>query len=347
MPQPKLASPPPAATYPDNPPLVRIWRGGWIESQHRGAWALVDAAGHLVDSVGDVRAGSFARSSLKSLQALPLMESGAAERFGLGTAEVALALSSHNGEACHTQVVTGMLARAGLSEADLRCGPQPPGDPKTRAELSAGGRKPGALHNNCSGKHAGFLCLSCHLGLEPRDYLDPNGGVQVAVRRAVEEMTGVLPGELATAIDGCSAPTFRLPLMRLATAMARVANPESLAPSRRAACERMLNAAAAHPELVAGHHKRLCTDILRVTRGRLFAKIGGDAIYVIGARGTGRGLAVKIDDGESRGLSPLVIALCERFGWLSKAESDALAAWRAGPTRNWAGLEVGRVEVLG
>ncbi len=344
--RPELQADAPQATYPDNPVLVRAWRGDWVESQHRGAWALVDSSGQVIDSAGDVKARVFARSSVKSLQALPLIESGAADRFGLSEVEVALALSSHSGESCHTVPVAGLLARLGLSADALQCGPQPPSDPRTRAELARRGEKPSSLHNNCSGKHAGFLCLACHLGMAPVRYLDPADQVQRAARAAVESMSGVLPGELTTAIDGCSAPTFRMPLVRLATAIARVSNPERLSAQRRGACERLLEAAARHPELIAGQHKRLCTDLGRATQGRLFPKIGGEAVYVVGIRGADRGLAIKIDDGETRGLHPLVIALCERFGFLDGEELRALHAWRAGALRNWAGIEVGRIEVL-
>ncbi len=346
MPQPELQVSAPPALYPDNPVLVRIWRGEWVESQHRGAWALVDSSGKLIDSAGDVRARVFARSSLKSIQALPLLESGAAERFGLGDVEIALAVSSHSGESCHTEPVASLLARIGLDVNALQCGPQPPNDAHTRIELQRRGEASSSLHNNCSGKHAGFLCLACHLGVAPDRYLDPEEQVQLQVRSAVEAMSGAQSGELSTAIDGCSAPTFRMPLARLATAIARVSNPERLAPKRRDACERILEAAARHPELIAGTRHRLCTDLSRATQGRLFPKIGGEAIYVVGIRGADRGLAVKIDDGDTRGLHPLVIALCERFGFLQAGELRSLHAWRAGKLRNWAGLEVGRIEVM-
>lgn len=346
MPQSELQASAPQATYPDNPVLVRAWRGDWVESQHRGAWALVDGEGRVIEQAGEIRAPIFARSSLKSLQALPLIESGAADRYGLSDTELALAISSHSGESCHTEPVAGLLQRLGLSARDLQCGPQPPNDSRTRVELERRGEQPTALHNNCSGKHAGFLCLACHLGVEPARYLDPAQQVQREIRAAVEAMSGVQPGELSMAIDGCSAPTFRMPLVRLATAIARVANPERLSAPRRNACERLLEAAARHPELIAGHHKRLCTAIGRATKGRLFPKIGGEAVYVVGIRGADRGLAVKMDDGESRGLHPLVIALCERFGFLDADELRELQAWRAGALRNWAGLEVGRLEVL-
>lgn len=332
--------------FPDNPVLAQVLRGDHVESQHRGSWALVDAAGDVLDGAGDVRSLYFARSSIKALQAVPLCESGAADRFELSPPELALAISSHNAEACHTERVAGLLERLGRDVSDLRCGAHPPGDPRARAELAAKNEAPSALHNNCSGKHAGFLALSAHLGDEPAAYLEPDSPTQALVRAAIADLTGHAAAELEHAIDGCSAPTYRLSLVELATGLARVANPDGLAPARRAACERLTAAAAAHPELIAGHHKRLCTDLARVSRGVLFPKIGAEAVYVIGVRGGDRGLAVKIDDGSRRALAPVVLALCERFELLENDALEELARWREQPSRNWAGLAVGRVEVV-
>ena len=340
---------PPSASgreYPDNPVLVRVWRGHAVESQHRGAWVLADGSGEVFAGAGAWDRPVFARSSVKCLQALPLLESGAAEHFALSDREVALALSSHNAEACHTETVAGLLARIGLGVEDLRCGAQTPGDPEARRRLREAGEKPTALHNNCSGKHAGFLALARHLGEPPERYLDPQGRVQALVRDAVRTMSGVAAEDFSSAVDGCSAPTFRLPLHDLATAFARVASPEKLAPARRGACERMLSAVAQHPELIAGSHQRICTDIARATGGRVFPKVGGDAVYAFGVRGRDRGIAVKMDDGAGRGLHALVVALLRRFGFASESELAQLAAWEARTLRNWAGLEVGRTEVL-
>ncbi len=348
-PLPEMSSPPePAAdgAWPDNPVLTRVWRGDHVESQHRGAWVLVDPAGQVLEGAGAVDHPIFARSSLKSLQALPLIETGAAERFDFGEDELALVVASHNGEPCHSERVSALLERLGLDAGDLQCGPQPPGDPETRRALQRSGRAPTAVHNNCSGKHAGFLALALHLDVDLAAYLDPESASQTLVRRAVEELTASADGELSWAVDGCSAPAFRLPLARLATGIARVANPDGLAAPRRAACRRIADAAAAWPELVGGRHQRLCTDLLRVTGGRLFPKIGGEAVYVVGARGGDRGLALKVDDGNLRGLHASVVALLERFGLLSPDEVAALESWRHPVLRNWAGLEVGRIEVV-
>ncbi|MCP3918351.1 MAG: asparaginase [bacterium] len=331
--------------FPENPVLARAWRGDHVESQHRGAWVLVDTAGNVLEGEGAHERAFFARSSTKSLQALPLIETGAAERFGLSDAELALALASHSGEALHTDVVAALLARLELGAEHLLCGSQIPFDRDARADLERRGERPTAVHNNCSGKHAGFLALALHLGVEPARYIDPESEGQQLVREAVLEMTGVAEGDLTTAVDGCSAPTFRMPLTALATAFARVTNPDGLGAERRAACERMLAAVAEHPVHIAGSHKRLCTDLVRASGGRLFAKVGGEAIYAVGIRGADSALAVKVDDGANRGLYAVVVTLLRRLGLLEPDEDAALASWGETPLSNWAGREVGRIEV--
>lgn len=330
---------------PDQPVLVRVWRGNHVESQHRGAWALVDGAGEVSEGRGSWQAPIYVRSTVKVLQALPLVESGAADRFGLETDELALALASHSGEDLHTACAARTLGRLGLDEGSLLCGAHYPDDPMAKARLGAAGTRPGALHNNCSGKHAGFLTLARHLDADVGGYLDPAAPVQLAVRQAVGEMCGIEPAELTYAIDGCSAPTWRMPLASLGRAFARATTPAALGPVRAAACERLAGAAAAYPAHVAGNHRRLCTAILRATGGELFPKIGAEGVYVVGKRGADRALVVKVDDGGNRALHALVTALLERFGWLELDADPALRAFRGNPQRNRAGLEVGRIEV--
>ncbi len=333
--------------YPDNPVLVRVSRGGRVESVHRGAWCLVDSAGTVLAGQGDLEARYFVRSAIKSIQALPLLETGAAQRFGFDEAELTLALASHSGEPCHTDRVAATLARLGLSPADLRCGVHPPNDAATRNGLRARGEQPGPLHNNCSGKHTGFLALARHLGVPTERYLEPDGAGQELVRAALAELSDTAPDTLAPAVDGCSAPTYAVPLRGLATAFARVTNPACLAPERAAHCARMTAAVAAYPELVAGSHRRIDTDLVRATGGRLFPKIGAEAVYAIGVRGADRALALKIDDGGLRGLHALVLALLEHLQLLEdEAEREALARWRDPLLRNHAGLEVGTVEAV-
>ena len=343
---PAPADAPEAEGLPQAPVLVHVRRGAHVESQHRGSWVVVDAEGAVLASGGHPEHPVYSRSAIKSLQALPLLESGAAERWALTDEELAVCVSSHEAEPCHTDTVLGLLAKIGLGVGDLRCGPQVPGDLEVRRRLAVEGAAPSPLHNNCSGKHAGFLALAVHLGAPPAEYLAPDGAVQRLVRRSVLELAGLEPAQVTLGTDGCSAPTFRFPLTHLALAFARLAKPAGLAPERRAHCERLRAAVAARPELVAGSRGRLDTDLVRASGGRLFAKIGAEAVYAVGEAGGGRALAVKIDDGGRRALAPLVLALLERFDFLAPAELAALAPWTDPTLRNRAGLDVGRTEVV-
>ncbi len=336
--------------FPANPVTVEVWRGSAVESVHRGAWCLVGPDGAVQAAAGEIEAPIFARSTIKSLQALPLLESGAAERLQMGSEEVALAISSHSAESIHTERVAAWLGRLDLDERALLCGKQPPSDPATRAEVAAdqraGGPGPSTLHNNCSGKHAGFLTLARALEVEPAEYLSRFGAVQTPIAQAVAEMCDAGPAEeLEFAVDGCSAPTYRLSVRQLALGFARVANPAGLSSERAAACRTMQAAVAEHPELIAGNYKRLCTDLARVTGGRLFPKIGAEGVYCIGVRDSGLGLACKVDDGQARGLHALVLGLLSKFELISAQELERLRAWAPGPLSNWAGLEVGQIEV--
>ncbi len=324
-------------SYPENPILTMLRRNGSVESVHRGAWVAVRANGEIIGNVGDPQQLVFPRSASKSIQALPLIESGAADHFGFGNKEIALAIASHSGESQHLDVVASMLGAAGLSDAALLCGPQAPrvGDleqPATR------------ILNNCSGKHAGFLATAVHMELEPKSYLDPAAAVQQAVHAAVADLAQT--DQLSTAIDGCGAPTFRLPLVSLAGAIASVTNPTELSPSRRAACERIVEAAAAFPELVGGVKGRLDSDLMRVTKGRVFAKVGAEAVFVIGVVGDDFGLAIKIDDGGDRGISYYLPTLLNDLGVLSDDELTELKPWNDPTIRNWDGLVVGKQETV-
>ena len=201
-----------SSPYPENPILCQVLRGGRVESVHRGAWCLTDSSGEVLAGEGTFEAAYYARSSIKAIQALPLFETGAADRFGFEDTEVALAIASHSGEPCHTQIVRATLERLGLDVLDLRCGVHPPNDGEERRALLLEGREPSALHNNCSGKHVGFLALARHLGVEPEDYLDPMSESQTLVRAAVEEVCGLGKESLVAGLDGCSAPTYPVPL---------------------------------------------------------------------------------------------------------------------------------------
>ncbi|MCA9000449.1 MAG: asparaginase [Planctomycetes bacterium] len=334
-----------AQAFQGNPILARVHRGSWVESVHRGVWVVVDGHGNVLHGSGDSSAPIFARSSVKCLQALPLIESGAAERFGFDSADLALALSSHSGEAQHTERVASILGRVGLSKDALRCGSAPPADRGAREALREAGEKPSALHHFCSGKHAGFLALAKHLGVAPEAYLNVDSASQQAVRQALLEMTELPDEELTVAIDGCSAPTFRLPLQALARAFARATTPDRLDSTRRETCQRLVGAVAEHPELVAGSRGRLCTALSKASNGDLFPKVGAEGDYVVGRVGHDQALAVKMDDGGQRGLHAVTVQLMEHLGWLHGAALDSLSKYRAYQQHNDAGLETGTLEV--
>ncbi len=323
-----------------NPVLTRYWRGASVESIHRGAWVLTDSSATVLAGAGDPTQRVFGRSATKSFQALPLVESGAADAFHLPPQTLALALASHSGEPQHVASAAKTLELIGLGAEALQCGPQAPFG-------SAAGTQGRRITHNCSGKHAGFLAVSQHVGADPAKYLDPDGEVQMMVNQAVLEITGADPRAVSRAIDGCSAPTFRIPLQAQATGIARVANPETagLDDHRRNACKRFTDAAAQFPELVAGSTNRICSDLLKVSKGRLFAKIGAEGVYLIGVVGCDRGLAIKIDDGNDRAFTPLIARLLQRFDLIEDSEVEALGKWASDVITNWDGLVVGRVEL--
>lgn len=291
--------------------LVRVTRGPFEECVHRGHAVVADAAGGIVAAWGDPGAVILPRSSLKPVQALPLVESGAADRAGLGAEHLALACASHQGAEAHTGRVARWLAGLGLGEADLRCGSHEPGDPAAAEALRAAGAAPCQFHNNCSGKHAGFLTLGRETGGGP-DYVAPDHPVQRAVRAAMEEVTGeTSPG---FGVDGCSAPNFAGSLSGLATAMARFAAAETALPGARGrAAARLRDAMMAHPLLVAGEG-RACTELMEAMAGRAAIKTGAEGVFFAMLPGRGLGVALKIEDGATRASECAMAALLVRLG---------------------------------
>src|SRR5436305_3666313 len=258
-----------------NPVLVELVRGTLVESRHRGAVAVVDADGAAVLALGDVGQLVYPRSAVKPLQTLPLIESGAADRFGFGDEEIALACASHGGEPGHVEVASRMLARAGLDVAALECGAHWPSHQPSSQALSRSGGAPSALHNNCSGKHSGFLCVACATGVERRGYVKAEHVVQREVRGALESLTGVGLSADACGIDGCSIPTWAVPLTALAHAFARFGTGEGLGAERAKAATRIRAACAAQPYFVAGTG-RFCTEIMKLLGARVLAKTGAE-----------------------------------------------------------------------
>jgi L-asparaginase II len=327
-----------------NPILVEVLRGTLVESRHRGAVAVADADGATVLALGDVATPIFPRSAVKALQALALVESGAAEAYGFGDEELALACASHSGEPGHVAVVERMLARAGIEASALRCGAHWPMSQAAVAALARTG-EPSALHNNCSGKHAGFLCVACASGVDHADYWRPRHPVQRHVRAVLEEMTGAVLSDDRCAIDGCSVPTWAIPLQNLAHAFAKFGTGHALAPERARAAARLRAACAQKPWHVAGTG-RFCTEIMELFGARVFVKTGAEGVYCGALPELGLGIALKCDDGAGRAAQAVMAAIVARFLPLGDAERAALARFVRPTLRNWNGIEVGLLRVM-
>ncbi len=328
-----------------NPILVEVTRGARVESRHRGAVAVLDADGDVVLSLGDVERPIFPRSAVKAIQALPLIESGAAERWGLTDAEIALACASHSGEPAHVAGATAMLAKAGRDETCLECGTQwPMGEAPSRA-LAAAGQRPTSLHNNCSGKHAGFVCLACGLGEEPRGYIGAEHPVQRAVRGALEDLTGAPHTPDRLGIDGCSIPSYAVPLSALARGFARFGAGLGMGAERARAAARIRKAVAAHPFMVAGTG-RLDTRLMERLGERAFTKTGAEGVYCAALPELGLGIALKCDDGGTRAAEVAMATLVGRFLDLGDPDEAAVEALARPVLKNWNGIEVGRVRAV-
>jgi L-asparaginase II len=327
----------------NNPILVEVLRGTLVESRHRGAVAVADTDGEAVLAIGDVATPIFPRSAVKALQALPLVETSAADAFGFGDEELALVCASHSGEPGHVAGVTRMLAKAGLDASALRCGAHWPMAQPAVAALARTG-EPSALHNNCSGKHAGFLCVACAKGIDHADYWRPQHPVQREVRAVLEDLTGATLREDRRAIDGCSVPTWAIPLQNLAHGFAKFGTGKSLAPERARAAARLRAACAQKPWHVAGTG-RFCTEIMQLFGARVFVKTGAEGVYCGALPELGLGIALKCDDGAGRAAQAVMAAIIARFLPLGDAERAALARLERPILRNWNGIEVGALRV--
>ncbi len=319
------------------PPLVEVWRGPVLESMHRGHVVVCDADGKIIRAWGDPDQVILPRSACKMVQALPLVETGAADAVGLTQRHLAVACASHNGASIHTELVTRWLEDIGQTDEDLRCGPQMPSDREAFNGLVRGGQTPCQYHNNCSGKHTGFLTLARHLGAGP-DYVDPDHPVQQLVREAFEDVTG--QPSPAFGIDGCSAPNFATTIRGLARAMAKfaVARPSS-GSDRMRAMARLVAAMRSHPDLVAGEG-RACTELMRAMEGRAALKTGAEGVYVAILPEKGLGVAIKIEDGATRASECALAEVLVQLGVLDP-EHPAAVARRTPPILNRRGIETG------
>ena len=325
-----------------NPVLVEVTRGAMVESRHRGAFAVIDARGRVIARAGDMEAAVFPRSAIKPIQALPLIETGAADAYGLGDVEIALACASHNGEQRHVDAVIAWLARIGLSVDDLACGTSLPGSEDALRTLFAAGGRATAAHDNCSGKHAAFLTVAKHLGHATRGYTRYEHPVQQRVLGAMEQMTGLDLGNAPRGIDGCGIPVIGIPLGNLALAMARLGLPHDQPDVRREACARIRHAMAAEPFMVAGSG-RFCTRAIEALRGRALVKTGAEGVYCATIPEQRLGIAVKIDDGARRAAEFVTARLLKRFGIIDEAAERTLSDTLSPIILNRRGKAVGEI----
>jgi L-asparaginase II len=321
---------------PSPQPMVELWRGGLLESAHAGH-AVIWGPGGIEAAWGDPAKVIFPRSSCKMIQALPLIETGAADAAGLTEAHLALACASHQGEARHVGMAASWLSGIGLAEPDLRCGAHEPYDRDERNRLIKSDESPCQLHNNCSGKHCGFLTVTRHLKAGP-EYVEIDHPLQLAIRSATEETTGETVA--GWGVDGCSAPNFAVSVAGLARAMQAFAAATGTGGIRDRAMHRLARAMAAHPELVAGEG-RACTELMRAMDHKVAIKTGAEAVFVAIIPEQKRGIALKIIDGNSRGSEGAITALLVRLGVLDPAHPAALKRL-GGPIRNWRGLDTGQ-----
>ena len=331
-----------------NPILVEVLRGGIVESRHAGAVAVLDADGGVVAAIGDIERSVFPRSAVKLLQALPLVASGAADLLNLGDAELALACASHRGEPVHASTAAAMLAKAGLTGDCLECGTHWPYDDGASRDLAARGLTPSALHNNCSGKHSGFLCLACRLAGPGADlrrfvkgYVQPDHPVMREVTAALAAATGTDLAGAPRGIDGCSIPTFAIPLRALALAFARVGTGVGLSTDHAHAARRLRRAVAREPFMVAGSG-RMDTRVMERLGERVCMKVGAEAMYCAALPERGLGLAIKIDDGNNaRAAEVAVAAVIEACLPLTGADAALLRGFSDHALTNRRGIVVG------
>ncbi len=331
------------------PILARVYRGPRVESAHRGVVAVVDERGALLDGCGDAAVPVYTRSAAKPFQAMPLLEAGGEKAFRLGDDEIALMCASHGGEPRHVRTAEAILRKGGFRASDLECGAHVPMHEASARELAGRGASPTALHNNCSGKHAGLLLACRLLGLPPAGYSEPGHPLQRRIRATVARYAGIPESQIVVAVDGCSLPVFRLPLSGLAAAYARLLavrlpGEESAARSVRS---RIVRAMTKSPFMVAGTG-RFTTDFISAGRGRWIGKEGAEGVYAVGlAPSSGRramGIAFKIEDGSARPRDAVTLDILSRLGRLPLEARRALDAYAQPRVLNARGLEVGRIE---
>lgn len=326
--------------------LLHYTRGGRVESIHRGDIVAVDINGKVKDCIGDADKLMFWRSAAKPFQILPFVQQGGVEKYSITGEELALMVSSHSGEPQHVELVKQILGKIGLTTDDLACGPARPMDGRASRELVKLGLKPQAVHNPCSGKHAGMLSLCRMLEFPVAGYTEPEHEVQKMMRKAVAQSAGLTSGQVGIGIDGCGVPVFYLPLRNMALAYARLAVPErgGWGQSEQAVAG-IRDAMLGYPHIVAGTG-RIDTVLMQLTKGRILAKVGAEAVYCLASTTDGIGITFKIEDGSHRAINPVIIGILKRLGLVTQAEYEELAAKYPPILKNHRGDVIGTIETV-
>jgi L-asparaginase II len=327
----------------NSPVLAEVVRGAMVESRHHAAVAVVDAHGAIVRSWGDIEQPIYGRSAIKPLLAIPLVESGAADKYQLSEAEISLATGSHNGEPRHVETVNAWLARIGLGVDDLECGAHYSIHEATAHAMLRANQKPTRAHNNCSGKHAGFLTTGVHLGDPIKDYIQYEHPIQQRLLGILEQMSGCELGDVPRGIDGCGIPVIAIPLANTAFAMAQLADPHHLSEARADACRRITHAMMADPFMVAGTG-RFCTNVMSaIPVGKAAIKTGAEGVYCAALPEEGLGICLKVSDGAGRAAEVIMGKILVELGIIDAAKAEELSKVLSPELRNWIGTPTGRV----
>ena len=325
--------------------LVHVVRGGLVESMHRGDLAVVDWQGRMLYYAGEPREKvTFLRSSAKPIQALPIVESGAADHFGFSDEELAVMCASHSAEARHVATVRRILDKIGLLESALQCGSHWPLDLATTQGMLRRGEEISEVHCNCSGKHSGMLALCRYYGWDVADYTSLQHPLQQMLLAKVAEMTTLSVADIAIGTDGCGVPVHGMSVYHMALAFARLANPVDLPAATGKAAARIIKAMTSEPFMVAGTN-RFCSELMRVGRGQLFSKGGAEGVYCVGVPSQGLGIAMKTEDGhDHRGPAPVITDALRQLGLLSVEQVDELKGLANPILRNHRADVVGEVK---
>ena len=329
--------------------LSKVIRGETIESIHRGHLIVVDGDFNTVYQIGEPETITFWRSAAKAFQTIPFLTSGAASTFGFAEEEIALACASHAGEVFHTKLVQKMLERSSSKESGLLCGPHPPFHKKTAEQMIRDGEQPSQLHNNCSGKHAAMIAFAKHAGHDVRDYLSLKNFIQKAIFETVSLFTDIPVSEIKIGVDGCSAPTFAIPISAMARGFAKLINPpENFDDVLKKACSQIVSAKIRHPELIGGS-TQLDTQIMQAFRGRVICKVGAEGVWSAGILPcekweNGLAVALKIEGGNNESSrSAIAVELLRQLKVMDENAEKILGKFSPRILRNWKDIEVGKI----